>query len=111
MRVRRLLTRIFHWIRGFIENSQDEENTVNNNTDFSDDLPAGSMVKAALAGPSFGNSSVTLTALPNQTMEIPKLGVPGDHYLYNIRLEDAEGNIILSRDPALDMVVINVDRK
>ncbi|OGC00091.1 hypothetical protein A2V82_13030 [candidate division KSB1 bacterium RBG_16_48_16] len=71
-------------------------------------LPAGSMVKAALAGPSFGNSSVTLTALPNQTMEIPKLGVPGDHYLYNIRLEDAEGNIILSRDPALDMVVINV---
>ena len=71
-------------------------------------FPAGTVVRAELAGPSFGNQSVTLTALPNQTMEIPTLGAAGDHYLYNVRLEDGDGNIVLMRDTAQDIVVINV---
>jgi len=71
-------------------------------------LAGGAVVKAEISGPSFPGESHTLTGLPNQLMEIPALGVSGDHFLSNIRLEDAEGNIILSRNLSLDLVVINV---
>ncbi|NOY63798.1 MAG: hypothetical protein GXO97_00115, partial [Nitrospirae bacterium] len=74
-------------------------------------LPAGVLVKAELSGPSFPDGPVTLSAVPNQYMEIPPMGVPGEHFLKNIRLEDQNGNIILIRDPTKDIIVINVIEK
>ena len=71
-------------------------------------LAVGAVVKAELSGPSFPGQSLTLTALPNEFMEIPPMGVSGDHYINNVRLEDPDGNIVLVRDLSLDMVVINV---
>jgi len=68
----------------------------------------GARVKAELSGPSLGNEIVTLEAAPGELMELPPLGAAGDHQLFNVRLEDGEGNLVLRRDPTLDSIVINV---
>ncbi|WP_304511247.1 Ig-like domain-containing protein [Desulfopila sp. IMCC35008] len=74
------------------------------------DYPFGSMVKAELYGPQF-SEPLTLSAFPNQYMEIPGLKVGGDYFLRNIRLEDQDGAQLLLRDPVAEPVVINVIEK
>ena len=70
--------------------------------------PPGALVKAELSGPTFGAAVVTIAGPPNQLLEIPLLRVAGLHYVTNVRLEDAGGNVLLARDPAADPVVIDV---
>lgn len=71
-------------------------------------LPAGAMVRAEITGPSFGDDPVTISGMPNQLLELPRLVSSGDHVVYNVRLEDADGNILLRRNEARDTIVINV---
>ncbi len=71
-------------------------------------LPAGWTVKAELTGPGSGGEVVTLSCVPNHLMEIPTPKVSGDYFLYNVRLEDDEGNLILERDPTSEPVIISV---
>jgi len=70
--------------------------------------PPGALVKADLAGPSFGSAVVPIAGPPNQLLELPLLRAAGDHFLTNVRLEDADGNVLLRRDPARDPIVVNV---
>ena len=71
-------------------------------------LPDDSILKAELRGPQFGNNVVTLSTSPNQAFEVGRIRVPGDYTLFNIRLEDSEGNILLRRDETLPPVKANV---
>ena len=74
-------------------------------------LPEGTMVKAELSGPGFGDQVITLAAMPNQPLEIPTLAAAGDYYLANVRLEDAHGNLMMLREPTRAPVVINTIEK
>ncbi|MDJ0848600.1 MAG: Ig-like domain-containing protein [Myxococcota bacterium] len=71
-------------------------------------LPAGARVRAELAGPSFPADVLSLGAAPNRPLPIPPLGVAGQHTLVNVRLEDADGNVLLRRDPTRPPVTIDV---
>jgi hypothetical protein len=71
-------------------------------------LEEGLVVKAELAGPAFGDGSVSLSAVPNQFMALPPIPAQGEYRIYNVRLEDADGNVLLRRDPARPPVVVDV---
>src|SRR5262249_48415610 len=70
--------------------------------------PPGALVKADLTGPTFGSAVVPIAGPPNQLLELPLLRAPGDHFLTNVRLEDALGNVLLRRDPTREPIVVNV---
>lgn len=74
-------------------------------------LPEGALVKARLSGPAYGDEAIELSVPPNTPLELKTLAVAGDYSLYDIRLEDADGRVLLMRDPAAEPVVINVIEK
>jgi len=71
------------------------------------DLP-GTLVRAELTGPSTGGVPIPLAAPPNQLLELPLLRVAGAHLLTGVRLESAEGELLLERDPGRDPIVVDV---
>ena len=70
----------------------------------------GALTRAMNASRFKGESgqSLTVMAPPNQLLELPIFAAPGDHTLRNVRLEDAAGNVLLSRDPTRPPIVIDV---
>ena len=66
------------------------------------------MVKAEFRGPQFGSEIISLVTTPNQAFEVGSIRVPGDYTLFNVRVEDADGNVLLERDPSLPPIQINV---
>lgn len=71
-------------------------------------LPAGTMVRASLSGPSFTEADAQLTAIPGGMFELPTLSIPGEYRLTDIRLVAADGSILSSRSLILDIVSITV---
>jgi hypothetical protein len=74
-------------------------------------IPAGALVRAQLSGPSFGAGAVPIAGAPNAGLALPIFAVPGRHEIRNVRLEDAAGNVLLVRDPALPTIEIEVIEK
>jgi hypothetical protein len=74
-------------------------------------IPAGALVRAQLSGPSFGAEVVPIAGAPNAGLALPIFAVPGTHEIRNVRLEDAAGNVLLVRDPALPTIAIEVIEK
>lgn len=74
-------------------------------------LPPGAVVKADLTGPALGDEVLTLVAAPNELMEVPALAVSGDYALFNVRLEDSAGNVLLVRERTSAPLVITVIEK
>jgi len=64
---------------------------------FAPSIPAGSLVRAQLSGPSFGTGSVEIAGAPNAGLALPIFATPGRHEIRNVRLEDAAGNVLRSR--------------
>ena len=50
-------------------------------------LSAGALVKAELSGPSVGAAPVTVSAPPNQLLELPIFVAPGDHCEVAVRTD------------------------
>ena len=70
-------------------------------------LPAGALVKAEIVGPQF-TDAFTISGMPNSLVELPLFRVAGTYRIFNVRLEDQAGNILLERDPKLPTIEIEV---
>jgi len=68
----------------------------------------GALVKAELSGPTTNGLPRTVMGPANQLLPLPLLRVAGTHRLANVRLEDADGNVLLERDPARPPIVVDV---
>jgi hypothetical protein len=71
-------------------------------------IPSGAVVKAQLSGPSFGSDAVPISGAPNAGLTLPVFAAAGTHEIRNVRLEDAAGNVLIARDPALPTIAIEV---
>ena len=69
----------------------------------------GTLVKAEITGPDFATSGPkTLSAKPNERIDLPLFRIAGVYRLYNVRMVNPAGGVVLARDQGAEPIIITV---